>query len=322
MVIMQNKTKLSYLFLSLAIVLSQFYGANSRAELCGKWSEGKKVGVLDHNLINEASGVEASRKYPGRLYHINDSGGGHFFYITDIKGDQTRKIKIEGEAIKKSDFEALSVGKCFDKSCLFIGDIGDNKSTKPFVEIIVIEELEQYGDSIEPLDRIKLVYPDQPHNAEGMAVHPNGDIYIITKEENLRDLEAYPAKVFKLPASKWQQGANKKSNLEYIGEIDLRILNPSGTAYGQVVSSLDISPDGKKFIVLTYENAIELNMDISNQKIKPTAQLQKGIDYNLIDIKSLPQQESLTYLPDGNSFLYNTEYHWFEVPILKVDCLN
>lgn len=319
----QPRTKLnSILFTTIAVITILFYPFTSSAKLCEKWSEGEKVGVLDHNLINEASGVEASRKYPGRLYHINDSGGGHYFYVTDIKGDQTRKIKIAGEAIKKSDFEAVSVGKCFDKSCLFIGDIGDNKSTKPFVEIIVIEELEQYGASVEPLNRIKLVYPDQPHNAEGMAVHPNGDIYIITKEENLRDLEAYPAKVFRLPAEKWQQGSNKKTTLEYLGEIDLRILNPGGTAYGQVVSSFDIAPNGKSFLVLTYENAIEFNIDLSKQVIKPTAQLKEGIDYNVIDIKSLPQQESITYMPTERSFLYNTEYHWFEAPIFKVDCLQ
>lgn len=323
MKIMQDKTKLiPQLFISMAVITFLFFAGNSSAELCSRWSEGEKVGVLNHNLINEASGVEASKKFHGRLYHINDSGGGHFFYISDIKGDQTIKITIEGESIKKSDFEAVSVGKCLDKSCLFIGDIGDNKSTKPFVEIIVIEELEQYGASIEPLNRIKLVYPDQPHNAEGMAVHPNGDIYIITKEENLRDLEAYPAKIFKLPADNWKPGSNEKHTLEYIGEIDLRILNPSGTAYGQVVSSLDISPDGKSFLVLTYENAIEFNIDLSNQEIKPTAQLKKGIDYNLIDIRSLPQQESITYTPSGKSFLYNTEYHWFEAPIMRVHCLN
>ncbi|GJM16613.1 MAG: hypothetical protein DHS20C13_19400 [Thermodesulfobacteriota bacterium] len=320
--IMQYKIRLSSLFLAITAITFMLYGGNSSAELCSKWSEGKKAGVLDHNLINEASGVEASRKFPGRLYHINDSGGGHFFYISDVKGDQTKKIRIDGKAIKKSDFEAVSVGKCFDKSCLFIGDIGDNTITKDSVEIIVIEELEDYETSIEPLYRIKFQYPDQPHNAEGMALHPNGDIYIITKEENLRDLEAYPAKVFKLPAEKWQQKGNTNHKLIYVGDIDLRIINPSGTAYGQVVSSLDISPDGKKFMILTYENAIEFNIDLSNQKIKPTAQLQKGIDYNLIDIKSLPQQESIAYLQDGKAFLYNTEYHWFEAPIMRVDCLD
>jgi len=297
-------------------------GNNSNAELCNNWSVPEKAGVLDHNVINEASGIEASDKYPGRLYHINDSGGGSFFYVTNFKGGQTKKIKIEGEVVKKSDFEDISIGKCFDKSCLFVADIGDNKSTKTLVEIIVIEELEKYGTSVKPISRIRIQYPDQPHNAEGMAVHPNGDIYIITKEENLRDYEAYPAKIFKLQAPKWQENGNEKHTLEYIGEIDFKTLNPSGTAYGQVVSSFDISPDGETFLVLTYEDAIEFNVDLSKQKIKPTAQLQKGKDYNLIELKSLPQQESIAYTPGGKSFFYNTEFHWFEAPILKADCLD
>ena len=315
-------TKLAVsVFLAFTVIFSQL-SFESRAEMCGKWGDAEKVGVLDYSLINEASGIQASVKYPGRLYHINDSGGGQNFYITDIKGNQTQKIKIEGEGIKKSDFEALGMGECGDKSCLIVGDIGDNKVTKQFVEIIVIEELPEYGGSAKPLRRIKLKYPDQPHNAEGMAVHPNADLFIITKEENLRDYEAYPAKVYKLPAEKWRNTQNSEQKLTYVGDIDLRVLNPSGTAYGQVVSAMDIAPDGKSFLVLTYENAIEFNIDLSKDSLKSSSQLQKGKDYNIIEIKSLPQQESISYTPDGKGFIYSTEYHWFEAPILKVDCLD
>lgn len=319
-----NKPKIVMysLVLSFTLILFLFLQEKSRAELCAKWGEGKRIGALDHKLINEASGIEASRSFPGRLYHINDSGGGHFFYISDIKGDKTQKIRIDGESSKKSDFEAVSIGRCFDKTCLFIGDIGDNKSRKDSVEIIIVEELDEYKTFVKPLKRINLAYPDQPHNAEGMAVHPNGDIYIITKEENLRDYEAYPAKIYKLPAEKWKKEASKNNTLVYIGEIDLRVLNPSATAYGQVVSAFDIAPDGKSFIVLTYENAIEFNIDLSLQKIKPTRQFKKGQDYNVIELNSLPQQESITYLQDGKAFLYTTEYHWFEAPIIRVDCLD
>ncbi len=311
-----------YISTLLALSIFLMFVKMSHAELCSNWGEGKKTGVLDHKLINEASGIEASRKFEGRLYHINDSGGGQFFYITDMNGDKTQKIRIEGEASKKSDFEDISIGKCFDKSCLFIGDIGDNKARKYSVEIIVVEELEKYESSVKPLKRIKLKYPDGPHNAEGLAVHPNGDIYIVTKEENLRDLEAYPSKVYRLSAQKWQDVENKVSTLEYIGEIDLRMLVPSATAYGQIVSAFDIAPDGKSFLVLTYENALEFNIDLSKQKIKPTGQLKKGQDYNVIELKYLPQQESITYLPDGKAFLYDTEHHWFQAPIMKVDCLD
>ncbi len=319
-----NKPKASlYSFvLSFALFSSFLLTEMSLAGICGKWGEGKQIGVLDHNLINEASGLQASSKYPGTLYHINDSGGGNFFYISDMKGDRTQKIRIEGEFSKQSDFEDISVGKCFDKTCLFIGDIGDNRARKDYVEIIIVPELEQYGTFVKPLKRVKIRYPDGPHNAEGMAVYPNGDIYIITKEENLRELEAYPAKIYKLPAQTWQDEANKIKTVDYIGEIDLEIINPAATAYGQVVSAFDIAPDGKSFIVLTYENAIEFNIDLSNQLIKPTSQLEKGKDYKVIELRSLPQQESITYLPSGQSFLYNTEHHWFEAPIIRVDCLN
>ena len=57
--------------------------------------------MLDHKLIDEASGIEVSSKFPNRLYHINDSGGGQFFYISDLKGNSTQKIAIDGKGIKK-----------------------------------------------------------------------------------------------------------------------------------------------------------------------------------------------------------------------------
>lgn len=299
-----------------------FFLGLANAELCESWGEAQKIGVLDHKLINEASGIEVSKEFPDRLYHVNDSGGGQFFYISDLKGNNTQKITIEGKAAKKSDFEDLALGKCFDKTCLFIGDIGDNKARKYSVEIIVLEEREEYGSSVEPLRRLKLKYPDGPHNAEGLSVHPNGDIYIVTKEENLRDLEAYPAKIYKLSADKWQASKQKTITLEHVGDIDLRVLNPSGTAYGQIVSAFDIAPSGGSFLLLTYENALELNIDLSTQNIKPAEQMKKGEDYNVIELKILPQQESIVYLPDGKSFIYNTEHHWFQAPIMKVYCLD
>ena len=308
----------SLLLLFVFIILADL----CHAEICPKWGKAKKWGVLDHKLIAEASGIEVSRQFPNRLYHINDSGGGQFFYISDLKGDDTQKIAIDGTGIKQSDFEDIGVGKCLDKTCLIIGDIGDNKARKYSVEIIVIEELGEYGGSVTPLKRLKVKYPDGPHNAEGLAVHPNGDIYIVTKEENLRDLEAYPSKVYKLTSQKWQNSSDKTVTLEHVGDIDLRVLNPSATAYGQIVSAFDIAPDGKSFLLLTYENAFEFNADLSAQKIIPVEKMIKGKDYNLIELKTLPQQESIVYMPDGKSFLYNTEHHWFQAPIMKVDCLE
>ncbi|MGH9146706.1 MAG: hypothetical protein ACRD1Q_08355, partial [Vicinamibacterales bacterium] len=49
------------------------------------WSEGVNVGFLDP-VIDEASGLAVSARYPNRLYHINDSGDSGRFLVTDRTG--------------------------------------------------------------------------------------------------------------------------------------------------------------------------------------------------------------------------------------------
>jgi len=152
-----------------------------RAALCKRWGEGVKAGDLDRLQIDEASGIAASSRFPGRLYHINDSGSGPYFYVSDSSGGKTMAVRIEGFDAKGSDFEDASIGGCFSgKSCFFIADTGDNAEDRKSVRIIIMEEAGNFGGSAAPLRVLRLSYPDRPHNAEGMAIHPNGDIYIFT----------------------------------------------------------------------------------------------------------------------------------------------
>ncbi|MEQ9619977.1 MAG: hypothetical protein RIG61_12495 [Deltaproteobacteria bacterium] len=295
----------------------------SRAEFCGRWSAGEKTGSLDYTMIDEASGIAASSIFPGRLYHINDSGGGPYFFTTDVRGKNAGKIRINGFDARSSDFEDVDVGECLSsKSCLFIADIGDNGRKRKFTEILVIQELENYNGSVTPVKRLKVVYPDGPRNAEGMALHPNGDIYILTKEEDLDRSEAYPARLYRLEKARWESAGEGPLKLDYVGDIDFTVLGSSDSVYGKIVSSFDIAPDGKSFLVLTYENAYEFNIDLSESALKPAGEMKKGIDYSVIELDSLLQQESITYVNGGKEFLYDTEYHLFGAPIMKVRCLN
>jgi len=307
----------------LIIVFGVLFPFNqSYGDLCSKWDGGNKVGELDHSIINEASGIAVSSKYPGRLYHINDSGGGPYFYITDMGGSDTKKVRIEGFNKGRADFEDLSLGRCNSRStCLFIADIGDNREKRQYVELIVIEELETFSHSVSPLNRIKLVYPDRAHNAEGMAVHPNGDIYILTKEEDNDKLEAHPSKLYRLDYKKRQRAGKEPLVLDLIGEIDIPLFNPEGSQFGQIVTSFDISPDGTRFLILTYENAIEFNLDLAESDLKTSKELKAGMGFRIIELRSLPQQESVSYMPDGKSFIYSTEYKVFSAPIIMLRCL-
>lgn len=295
----------------------------SKAELCGRWSGGQKTGSLDFTMIDEASGIAASSIFPGRLYHVNDSGGGPYFFTTDVSGKNTQKIRINDFDSHSSDFEDFDVGDCMpSKPCLFIADIGDNLRQRKYAEIIVIPELENYNGAVSPTKRLKIKYPDRPRNAEGMSIHPSGDIYILTKEEDLDKSEAYPSRLYKLEKSKWETAGEETLELEYSGEIDFRALGSSDSVFGSVVSSFDIAPDGKSFLVLTYENAYEFNADLSESALKPSGKMKKGTDYSVIELDSLPQQEGVTYVDGGEAFLYDTEYHLLGVPIIKVRCLD
>ncbi len=307
-------------FMSVMILIS---APVSRAALCKRWSDGEKAGALDHLQIDEASGIAVSRRFPGRLYHVNDSGGGPYFYVSDLNGGKARAVRIEGFEAFRSDFEDASIGGCFSgKSCFFIADTGDNGKERKFVQIIAVEEVDNYGRSAVPLKILRLAYPDRPHNAEGMAIHPNGDIYIFTKEEDIDNTESFPAKLFKIRKDKWENAGAGVQMLEYAGELDLPGLSGSDSPFGSVITSFDIAPDGKTFLVLTYEDAYEFDIDLSLSGLKPSDQLVRDKDYKVIPLKSLPQQESISYVEEGRGFIYDSEYHVFDVPIMKVECLG
>lgn len=304
-------------------VIVLFSVPESRAVLCAKWSEGEKIGTLDYQRLDEASGIAASQRFPGRLYHVNDSGSGPYFYTTDMNGGKTSPVRIEGFDSSRSDFEDASAGACFlGKTCFFIADIGDNNKKRDFVDVIVIEELQDYSRRVAPLKTVKLVYPDRPHNAEGLAVHPNGDIYIFTKEENVDNMEAFPAKLFRIKKDRWENAGDGEIMLDYLGELDLSKLNNSDSALESAITSFDIAPDGRRFLILTYEDAYEFDIDLSKSGLKPSAELKEGKDYRVIKLTPLPQQESISYVDGGKGFIYDTEYHFFEVPIMKVECLD
>ncbi|NIT14595.1 MAG: hypothetical protein GTN99_10250, partial [Candidatus Dadabacteria bacterium] len=198
---------------------------------CKKWDEAEAAGALDHKFIHEASGIAASRINKNRLYHVNDSGNGPYFYTTDEYGSDTKQIMIKDFNFKRADFEDMTIGPCYAKTCVFIADIGDNRRSRDFINILIIEEKEKYGQSEKPLRIVKLEYPDKPHNAESLAIHPNGDLYIITKEENYKRQKSFPSHIFRVKREKWEYAASKPLRLDHIGILDIESINPDTSGF-------------------------------------------------------------------------------------------
>lgn len=295
-----------------------------QADLCRHWSQARNVGTLDPAIIREASGLAESRQFTDRLYHSNDSGDGPFFYLTDMQGKHTQRVRIAGFNALGADVEALSVGPCPPHiSCLFVGNIGDNHRNRQAIAVFVIAEKQAYAESVVPEHQLTLHYPDGPHDAEGLAVHPNGDIYILTKEIDRQNRQALPAKIFRVPASQWQHQPAAPHIMTLVGEIDLPGLALFYAApWGALATGFDIAPNGKTFLVLTYEHAWEFQVDLATQALKLAQPLKQGIDYRRIALTRLPQQEAIAYVSGRNSFLYSTESRGTPAQLMRVDCLD
>ncbi len=289
---------------------------------CDTWSEPQLRGLLDHQIIPEASGIAVSKAFEGRHYHNNDSGDGPYIYVTDVAGEDTQTVMVDG--FEPSDVEAMALGPCpGQETCLYLGDIGDNAKARENIRIVIVPEREQFSGTVAPLKIITAQYPDDAHDAEGMAVHPNGDLFILTKEYNWLTWRAFPAQLYRLSAAQIAAANGEVQELEHLGELDLPHLLAGYDFLGRQVTGLDISADGHRAVILTYRTAVELLFDPLSDAFAEGSQFPDE-NIRIVPIEELPQMEAIAYSVDQNAFIYSTEYHeeFGGVPIYEVACLN
>lgn len=294
----------SILTLSLLMV-----SLTTHANLCSSWSEPEQIGKLDTNSLPEASGLAISTQFPDRLYHINDAGNAGEIFVTNMSGTIEQIIPVNGIA-EKLDTEELSAGKCGTDYCIFVGNIGDNDVARESIEILWFKEKESYKGGISDLKKLKLTYPDEAHNAEGFFVHPNGDIFLFTKESG--KTKAKPSLVFRIPASVIVKGSSS-FKMEQVGEIDIAAYLPSHKSKNQIVTGASISQDGKRALLLTYSAVIEIPWNIKES-------FKNSDDFNIVDLK-LQKQEAVAFIPYSSGFLVTTEGKKIEeAPIMQINC--
>ena len=273
--------------------------------LCKAWEMPTEIGKLDTKLLDEASGMALSRTSP-RLYLINDSGSGPSFIVNSRDGAGAKKITING--FKPFDTEDLALGPCpvgEQATCLIVGDIGDNRRKRKTVELVFIQERAEFGAAVDPVAKFEARYPDGAHNAEALGSMPNGDLVIVTKEEDKKKEVSLPAQVFRLSKREIEGAitAKKVATLERLGEIDVPTITKN-KSFGGLVTGMSVSQDGTRWLLLTYENAIEVVVD---PKFDPASKKPVAIEHKLVPLKVLPQQESITYETNDRDFLYTTE---------------
>ncbi len=325
-----------------SVLLACFFGAFSfsivmalpsdQDPFCKTWMPARSVGLLEQPMLREASGLEV---FDQSFFHINDSGDQGAFYVTDQKTFKTRKIAVTGFTPK--DAEDLAIGPCEKEgSCLYIGDIGDNKKKREHLEVVVVPATITPNQTVvAPVKTLRIRYPDQRYNAEAMGITRGGDLIIITKtkkseknskKKSKQQQQTQVAKVFRLSHRQiWEKGT-RDHVLEPWGEIDIPSIVGQG-GFESLITSMDIAPLGQRFLLLTYGYVIEVKWDFERGPLPrpfPTDSLQ------VINVTRLPQQEAICYAENGRDFFYDTEVADFAgaefksltAPLMSVSCAN
>jgi hypothetical protein len=153
----------------------------------------RTVPVHGRRDLVESSAAATSARQPGIVFTINDSGNEPFLFALDTTGADRGAWRITGAT--NVDWESLATGPCgadtagsgaarTARSCLYIGDTGDNDSVHQTRVIYRVAEPD--ADSAGTLgalaaERLTYRYSGGPRDVESMYVTREGRINLITK---------------------------------------------------------------------------------------------------------------------------------------------
>lgn len=215
------------------------------APLSAQWPSGPAVppahawlrGTFADPKLTESSAVVVSRKHPGVLWTLNDSGNAPDLFATDTTGRALGRVPVDARNV---DWEALAPGPCPSGACLYIGDIGDNAERRKTVTLYQLPEPDPAEQALRRSRALIFRYPDGAHDAEALIVTPDTAAWIITKGRS------GGVRVYRLGPEAWRQEGTATAALVQT----LPILPTEGVR--ELVTDAALSPDGRHVVVRTY----------------------------------------------------------------------
>ncbi|MDP2314718.1 MAG: hypothetical protein Q8P41_17575 [Pseudomonadota bacterium] len=214
---------------------------------CDAWDEPLAVAEVTDGALTELSDLVPSRANPGVLWGHQDSGGEPILYAIDgATGDTLGTLTLLG--VDNSDWEDLAVAPCPGAAgdCVWVGDVGDNGLSRDDVALHTVPEPTFAGtlDAAVTPTTYRFEYPDGRGNVEGLAVGPDGLPILVTKRVDAT------ADVYRFPTL----DASATVTLAHVARI------PTGdpaNEHAAEATSADISPDGTRLLVRTYDSLLE-----------------------------------------------------------------
>lgn len=265
----------------------------------------RQRGVFTAPPVYESSGLVRSRNHPGLLWTLNDSGNPPTLFLIDTLARNPGFVVLANG--RNEDWEALSSGPCGEEWCLYVGDIGDNRSIRPAVRIYrVVEPTADQVATHRALVRDSLVvrYANGPEDAEAMVVTPAGDMAIFTKGGR------GASTVYWIPASAWAGDsvvAEPIWRLPFRTSILLYLLS-------RLVTDAALSPDGQQLFVRTYNTVFRFRKAQASDRLP--MRLEAACDVSGLD----PQGEGLAWWDDSTLVLSSEMTRLVPAPVTLLTC--
>jgi hypothetical protein len=199
--------------------------------LCGRL-RARITGRVADPSANELSGLVRSRSQPRVLWSHDDSGAGPVLFGLLADGRVVARPTVTGA--QAVDWEDIAAGPAPDgRPLLYVGDIGDNASRRPSIDVYRVAEPRVGAAATAPAARLRLRYPDGAHDAEALLVDPlRDDLVIVTKALGA-------ARAYRAPA---RLPAGSQTTLRRGPAIALSL-----------VTAGDVSADGRIVVVRGYD---------------------------------------------------------------------
>lgn len=264
------------------------------ASFCGRCSAAKTVGWLAPPKLKEASGLAASAVHPGVYYVHNDSGDKSRFFAIDERGRDLGSFTVA--KTPSVDWEDIAVGPCEESGgmnspaerCIYIADTGDNNEGHDAAAIIRLREPATIGPGHQkiPGETFRFRYPDGPHDAEALLVHPRtGVLTLVTKQKK------GPASIYELvlPA----HPADAAVRVSKVGQLTPPVGLNKVTGGSASASGL---------LLRTYSHVLYYPWSLDSS----VASGLLGVPCAILGPPE-PSGEAISWLPDGSGFLTVSE---------------
>jgi len=251
-----------------------------------RYAQPRKLCDLAYEEIDESSGLIASRRNPGVFWTHNDSGDGAKLYAFNRKGEHLGEFRVRDA--RNRDWEDLAAFTLGSKHYVVACDVGDNDRIRESVTLYFADEpdvdpnRQTRGGRLRLFKTMRFTYEDGPQDVEAVAIDSTSRTVCLVAKRGKRTVYALP-----IPRQNEATGLKAK---------------PIGVLTTSPAVAMDISPDGRRAVVLTYFSTYEFVR--GDRESWAAAFARPG--------RKLPtplrrQGESVCYGPAGRSLFFTSE---------------